>query len=707
MFKKKYLLFFSLFILGVLLITSCLLKPPATEGILKGQVMVPEGSKQTKELTGQALSDATVNIIDLSTGYIIATTTTDANGYYRVFVPAGGPYLLEAVKDGIKVQQFTPQVEAGIEYDLGTADCATTAVALIAQAMMDAEDYPNNPADINLVDIEADPDFNEVMSIVCSIIEAGEDPAVLAVVQQAVEDFLHPPTPTPLSDAKAITAFGFAALDPDVVGVINEKAKTIALTVPFGTDVTALVPTIVHTGASVSPASGAAQDFTSPVNYTVTAEDTSTQAYVVTVTVVAAAPITITAIGAISGTAQVGAELTAGALTPAGATATYQWTICGTVDGTYTNITGATGSTYTAVADDFGKYIKVVATGTGSYSGTVTSVATAAVAAATAQATPTFSQVAGAVAFGTTVTIISAGADAIYYTTDDSDPTTASTNQATTPLVINAGVTVKALAVKAGYTDSAIGSAAYTQAVSADLTGLALSGTPGNYTFASGTYTYNSVTVANAVASITVTPTGAGVITVDGNTVVTGVASGAIALVAGVEKTIVVVATETGKTAKTYTIKVTRSLAIGNSYGGGKVAYIDGTGLHGLIAALSDQGSSTWGCYGTAISGADGTAIGTGHQNTHDMITAGCTNAAQLCHGVTINGYSDWYLPSKDELNKLWVNRAKIGGFSSVQYWSSSEYNARNAWYQTFSNSYQSTYSSKSNSRRVRAVRAF
>jgi hypothetical protein len=197
MFKKRNLIFLSLFILGVFLFTSCLPKPPVTEGILKGQVIVPEGSIKAKELTGQALPDATVNIIDLATGDIIATTTTDANGYYQVFVPAGGPYLLEAVKNGVKVQQFTPQVEIGIEYDLGTADCSTTAVALIAQAMMDAEDYPDDLADINLADIEADPDFNEVMSIVCSIIEAGEDPAVSAVVQQAVEDFLNPPAPAP------------------------------------------------------------------------------------------------------------------------------------------------------------------------------------------------------------------------------------------------------------------------------------------------------------------------------------------------------------------------------------------------------------------------------------------------------------------------------------------------------------------------------
>ena len=197
MLKKRNLIFLSLFILGILLITSCLPNLLLTEGILKGQVIIPEGSILTKDLTGQALSDATVNIIDLSSGEIIATTTTDANGYYQVFVPAGGPYLLEAIKDGVKVQQITPQVEAGTEYDLGTADCHTTTVALIAQAMLEAEDYPNDPAAINLVDIAANPDFDDVASIVCSTIQAGEDSTVSAAVLQAVEDFLNPPEPAP------------------------------------------------------------------------------------------------------------------------------------------------------------------------------------------------------------------------------------------------------------------------------------------------------------------------------------------------------------------------------------------------------------------------------------------------------------------------------------------------------------------------------
>lgn len=97
-------------------------------------------------------------------------------------------------------------------------------------------------------------------------------------------------TTPPQSSTKAVGSFTLAGLNPSVSGTIDEANKTIALTVPYGTDVKALVPTIGHDGKSVVPASGAAQDFTNPVVYTVTAENNTTAAYTVTVTV-AAAPV--------------------------------------------------------------------------------------------------------------------------------------------------------------------------------------------------------------------------------------------------------------------------------------------------------------------------------------------------------------------------------------------------------------------------------
>ncbi len=111
---------------------------------------------------------------------------------------------------------------------------------------------------------------------------------LLWVVSCKKEDPVVPPTPTKSSE-KVISAFAFSALNPAVNATIDGTTKTISATLPVGTDVTKLVPTIaISTKATVSLASGVAQDFSKVVPYTVTAEDGSTQAYSVTVTVTAA-----------------------------------------------------------------------------------------------------------------------------------------------------------------------------------------------------------------------------------------------------------------------------------------------------------------------------------------------------------------------------------------------------------------------------------
>ena len=128
---------------------------------------------------------------------------------------------------------------------------------------------------------------------------------------------------------------------------------------------------------------------------------------------------------------------------------------------------------------------------------------------------------------------------------------------------------------------------------------------------------------------------------------------------------------------------------IGQAALGGIIAYINGggsTGTSGLVATVADISGKPWGCSFTSIAGADGTAIGTGNQNTIDIM-AGCATAdiaARVCGDLTEGGYSDWYLPSKDELNALYVNRVAIGNFNASTYWSSTEANDNQAYCQVF-----------------------
>jgi hypothetical protein len=159
------------------------------------------------------------------------------------------------------------------------------------------------------------------------------------------------------------------------------------------------------------------------------------------------------------------------------------------------------------------------------------------------------------------------------------------------------------------------------------------------------------------------------------------------------------------------------ALSVGDNYQGGKIAFLlvsgnsgyDANVQHGLIAAPSDQSTGIIWWNGTSsVTGATATAFGTGNANTNTIVASqgAGSYAAKLCSDLSSGGYSDWYLPSKDELFILYTNRVVLGNFAASSYWSSSEVSTGSAFLHGFSSGTQGT-GGKGFLANVRAVRSF
>lgn len=172
-------------------------------------------------------------------------------------------------------------------------------------------------------------------------------------------------------------------------------------------------------------------------------------------------------------------------------------------------------------------------------------------------------------------------------------------------------------------------------------------------------------------------------------------------------------------TAQIYVLNVRE---IGDFAFGGIIFSMNGAGTAGLVCTISDLNggnTTTWNNGVNISTGATGTAIGTGQANTTTIVNSqgAGTYAASLCANLTLNSFSDWYLPSIDELGAMYANRAVInatavavGGTNfSTLIWSSSEQvgNANNAYIYIFSNGQSPSLNAKGNMAHVRAVRSW
>jgi len=167
---------------------------------------------------------------------------------------------------------------------------------------------------------------------------------------------------------------------------------------------------------------------------------------------------------------------------------------------------------------------------------------------------------------------------------------------------------------------------------------------------------------------------------------------------------------------------------IGDFTQGGIVFWLDETSQHGLVCAKTDQSSGMrWFAGTNGSTRANGDGPYSGEANTYIIISSlvaigddGTTYAARLCNELQITEagitYGDWYLPSKEELNKMFINKSTIdttaianGGAAFAApsfYWSSTESSTQDAWYQGFVGGIQ-FFATKNNTYYIRAVRAF
>ena len=321
----------------------------------------------------QSSSDnVTYSDISGATGNTYVIADTQVGKYIKVEVTGTGPYT------GSKTSTATAQVTQAV-----TAIGTITGTAAVGETLTAGPITPTGATVTYQWQSSSDNlTYSDISSATSAtyVLTASEVGKYIKVKATGTGSY----TGSKTSDAtakvtQAVTAIGAIT----GTAAVGETLTAGALT-PSGATVTyqwQSSDTVGGTYSNISGATSATYVLTaSELNKYIKVQVTGTGSYTGTILSAATGLVggqPVTAIGAITGTAAVGETLTAGALTPSGATVTYQWQSCATVGGTYSNISGATSATYTLAEAERGKFIKVQATGTGSYTGTVLSAATA------------------------------------------------------------------------------------------------------------------------------------------------------------------------------------------------------------------------------------------------------------------------------------------------------------------------------------------
>ena len=241
-------------------------------------------------------------------------------------------------------------------------------------------------------------------------------------------------------------------------------------------------------------------------------------------------------------------------------------------------------------------------------------------------------------------------------------------------------------------------------------------------------FTINSTGGAIASFAINTTPPGMSF------NLTTGALSGTPNTVAGVTAYTVTATNASGSATQTFTLTVSAVVyTVGDTGpGGGKIFYVAITPFSCgptlaatctyLEAASTTATTNPWTDATYSWSGnttdeigatARGTAIGTGYANTLAIVGQASGGGAETKAGTISRDYrgpnnlSDWYLPSKNELAQLYIQKTTVGVFLALNFWSSSENIAVGAWVQYFGNGSQYGVNKGVSTLYVRPVRAF
>jgi hypothetical protein len=459
-----------------------------------------------------------------------------------------------------------------------------------------------------------------------------------------------------------LAANNAANLTEDVSGIITGSSITVA--VPYGTTLGALVPTITYVGATISPANLTSQNFSSPVQWTVTATDGTTQAdYWVTVTLVEPVyGIALSGGGSdpLGGDYSFGEAITGYTTRPAALTVTVRNT--GNAETGALSV-GITGTSYDLSSDT----IASIGTALGSNSATFT-----------VQPKTGLGPAVGAPSQNYSATITVSGSDI------------AEEKTFTVSFTVNDWISAPSIALTPGHNQ--LGYTITASDPEAD--------------------SYDVYWVAgNETAAATVKANAPGI---SGATSLTGTIPN---LSIDTLYSVIVVAHKAGLTDCDSLIvsRTTYSVyAIGESGpAGGWIFYDKGAfsdGWRYLEAAPEDCANAAWGVQYEDVPGL-ATAIGTGKANTQILVEKypGENYAANLCVAYEANDFDDWFLPSKDELNLMYTNlkTQSLGDFSNFYYWSSCQHNSGQAECQRFRDGDQDNDAKNTTIRSVRAIRAF